>query len=49
MTAQKPVYMPMEPILNKKNYVSSSCVLDLKKNSPKTFVPHCVNEELNKY
>ena len=27
-TAQKPVYMPMELILNKKSYVSSSCVFD---------------------
>ena len=31
-TAQKPVYMPMEFILNKKRYVSSSCVFDFKKN-----------------
>jgi len=23
-------------------YVSSSCVFDLKKNSPKTFGPHCI-------
>jgi len=31
-TVQKPVYMPMELILNKKRYVSYSCVFYLKKN-----------------
>ena len=31
-TAQKPVYMPLELILNKIRYVSSSCLLFLKKN-----------------
>jgi len=36
--AQKPVYMPMELILNKKSYVSSI----LKKISPKTFEPRCI-------
>jgi hypothetical protein len=40
MTVQKPVYMPMEFILNnnKKKYVS----LIFKKISPKTFGPHRV-------
>jgi hypothetical protein len=33
-TAQKPVYVPMELILNKKSYESSSCVSDFKKNQP---------------
>jgi len=32
-TAQKPIYMPMELILNKKKYVSSSCVFDFLKKS----------------
>jgi len=41
-TAQKPVYMPMELILNKRRYVASSCVFDFKKISPKTFGPYCV-------
>jgi len=41
-TAQNPVYMSVELILNKKRNVSSSCVFDLKKISPKTFGPHCV-------
>ena len=38
---QKPVYMPMEFIFNKKGI----CLLqffDLKKNDPKTFGPHCL-------
>jgi len=41
-TAQKPVYMPMELILNKKEvYVFLMC-LRFKKISPKTFGPHYV-------
>jgi hypothetical protein len=31
-TSQKPVYMPLKLILNKKRYVSSSSVFDLKNN-----------------
>jgi len=37
MTAQKLVYMPMVLILNKKRYVSSSSLFDLKKNQSKKF------------
>jgi hypothetical protein len=49
-TAQKTVYMPMELILNKKCYVSSSCVLDFKKISSNTLdrtvreVLHLINQ-----
>jgi hypothetical protein len=40
-TAQKPVFMPLELILNKKGL--SPCVFGLKKKiSPKTFGPNCV-------
>jgi hypothetical protein len=38
-SSQKPVYMPMELILNKKSYVPSSI---FKIISPKTFGRHCV-------
>ena len=41
-STQKPVYIPMELILNLKKHLSSPCVCDLKKISPKTFGPHCV-------
>jgi hypothetical protein len=34
--------MPVELILNKKGYGTSSRVFDLKEISPKTFGPHCV-------
>jgi hypothetical protein len=43
MTAQKPVYIPMELILNKKEGVYLPHVsLIFKKISPKTFGLHCV-------
>jgi hypothetical protein len=43
MTAQKPVYMPMEPTLNKKKVMCLPCMSSiLKKISPKTFGTHCV-------
>jgi hypothetical protein len=38
MTAQKPVYMPIDFIVNKKKVMS----LAFKKISSKTFGPHCV-------
>jgi len=48
-TAQKPVYMPMGIILNKKRFVSSCSGFDLKKISPTTFGPHCVSRRLPKF
>jgi len=44
MTTQKPVYMPMELILNLKKRVCFPRVssIFLKKITPKTFRPHCV-------
>jgi len=41
-TAQKPVYMTMELILNKKVCVFLKSLRFKKKISPKTFAPHCV-------
>jgi hypothetical protein len=37
-TTQRPVYMPLERILNKKRYVSST----FKRIGPKAFEPHCI-------
>jgi hypothetical protein len=42
MTAQKPVYMPVEIILIKKGCVFLMFIQLLKKVSPKTFGPRCV-------
>jgi hypothetical protein len=41
-TAQKPVYMPMELILNKKGMCLPRVSSIFKKISPKMFGPHCV-------
>ena len=44
-TGQKPVYMPMEFILNKKGmYILLVSSIFLKKFDPKPVGPHCVNE-----
>ena len=41
-TAQKPVYMPIELILNEKGMCLPHVSSIVKKISPKTFGPHCV-------